>query len=182
MSAAKESLGLKIAVAAFITLTVILTMTSCFFYSIATDAQARLDPLRHEHAKARYVADVAVRQYEEMRSLLGTKAYEFDAVNEEISAKFKNVDERLSNLMSAVDAAVENARQSGARGRDLEDAKLKLQKAVASYRSDPNKNCISALERLTELMENLALVTTELSRYYVGAGKGVEGAGRGAKG
>jgi hypothetical protein len=63
-----------------------------------------------------------------------------------------------------------------------EDAKPKLQKAIASYRSEPNKNCISSLDRLTELMENLALLTTHLSRNYVGVRKSVEGATSGAKG
>lgn len=174
MSAANGSTGLKIAVAALITLTVILTMTSVFFYSSASDAQGRLDPLREEHAKARHVADVVVRESFELRSRLGINSHELDAVNEEISAQIKNVDERLNKLMSAVDAAVENAQQSGARGRELEDAKLKLQKAVESYRSDPNKNWISALERLTELMESLSLVTTQLSRAYVGVGKSGE--------
>ena len=175
MSAANGSTGLKIAVAALITLTVILTMTSVFFYSSASDAQGRLDPLREEHAKARHVADVVVRESFELRSRLGINSHEFDAVNEEISAKIKNVDERLNKpLRAAVDAAVENAQQSGARGRELEDAKLKLQKAVESYRSDPNKNWISALERLTELMESLSLVTTQLSRAYVGVGKSGE--------
>ena len=43
MAAANESQGLKIAVAAFITLTVILTVTSYFLYSNGASAEARLD-------------------------------------------------------------------------------------------------------------------------------------------
>ncbi len=42
MAAANESQGLKIAVAAFIALTVILTVTSYFLYSAYSTAEARL--------------------------------------------------------------------------------------------------------------------------------------------
>ena len=42
MAAANESQGLKIAVAAFIALTVILTVTSYFLYSNYSSAEARL--------------------------------------------------------------------------------------------------------------------------------------------
>ncbi len=56
-----------------------------------------------------------------------------------------------------------------------------LQKTIASHRSEPTKNCISSLDRLTDLMENLALVTTQLARNYVGVRKSVEGATSGAK-
>jgi flagellin-like hook-associated protein FlgL len=153
MTAANESQGLKIAVAAFITLTVILAATSYFLYSSASAFQARFDFERQAHAKARRTADLALNQYDQIRTRLGTKAVEFDAANEEISAKFKNVDERLNSVMSAVNAAIETAQQKGAQGRELEDAKLKLQKAIASYRSEPNKNCISSLDRLTELID-----------------------------
>ena len=69
-----------------------------------------------------------------------------------------------------------------AHGNELEDAKLKLQKSIASYRSEPNKNCISSLDRLTELMENLAIVTTQLARNDFGARKSVEAATSAAKG
>ena len=41
MAAANESQGLKIAVAAFITLTVILTVSSYFLYSNGASAEAR---------------------------------------------------------------------------------------------------------------------------------------------
>jgi hypothetical protein len=51
MAAVNESQGLKIAVAAFITLTVILAVTSYFLYSSASSAQARLDSEKDAHIK-----------------------------------------------------------------------------------------------------------------------------------
>ena len=91
-----------------------------------------------------------------MRIRVGTKAAEFDAAKEEISANFKNVAERLDKLEIAVNAAVEAAQQNEAQGQDLEAAKLNVQRLIASYRSQPKKNFVSSLDRLTELTEKLA--------------------------
>ncbi len=177
MVAANESQGLKIAVAAFITLTVILAVTSYFLYANAATARARLGFLELEaRARDKHAAVLALRQYDEIRTRIGTKAVEFDAVREEISADFKKVDDRLNNLMSAVNAAVQAAQQRGSQGPELEAARLEIQKAIASYRSDPNKNYISALDRLTELMEQLALLKTQLSHDDVGVKKSLDGA------
>jgi predicted transcriptional regulator len=189
MAAANESQGLKIAVSAFITLTVILTVTSYFLYSNALSAEARLDSERYAHKntqdahkRTKDVADLALRHYDEIRTRIGTKAAEFDPAMKEISANFEKVEERLNNLINAVNAAVQTAQQNGAQGPELEDVKLNVQHAIASYRSEPNKTYISSLDRLTDAMENLALLTTQLSLKYVGVRKSLEGATSGAKG
>ncbi len=176
MAEAEESAGLKIAVAAFITLTVILGVTAYFLYSSAEAAKARLAFAEEARMKDKRAAALAVRQSDELRTRIGTKSGEFDTAKEEISASFKKVDERLSNLMTAVNAAVQAAQQNGAHTPELEDARLKVQNAINSYRSEPNRNYISTLDRLTELAESLARVTTQLSRHDVGAKKALEGA------
>ena len=167
MTAANESQGLKIAVSALITLTVILAVAAYFLYNSASVAQARLDHERDAQTLARRAANVALHQYDEMRIRIGTKAEEFDAANAEISASFQRVDERLDNLIKKVDAAVQTAREHGANGPELEAVRLKVQGAIAAYRNEPAKNYISALERLTEVLENLAL----LPRLMVGRPK-----------
>jgi hypothetical protein len=53
MAEANGSQGLKIALAVFITLTVILAVTSYFLYSNASVAQARLDAERNAHKQTR---------------------------------------------------------------------------------------------------------------------------------
>jgi hypothetical protein len=162
-SEANQSQRLKIAVAAFISLSVILAVTSYFLYANAATALARLDAERDAQMKARRAADMALNQYDEMRMRVGTKAVRFDPAREEISANFKSIDERLGKLIDTVNAAVQTAQQNGAQGPELENARLGVQKAIESYRSDPNKSYISALERLTELTEKLAALTTQLS-------------------
>src|ERR1700688_3710429 len=104
MAAANDSQGLKIAVAAFITFTVILGVTSYFLYSSVANAQAKLDSAREAQQLARRAADMALSHYDEMRTRIGTKAQECDAAKQEISANFKKIEERIDNLINAVNA------------------------------------------------------------------------------
>ena len=176
MATANESQGLKIAVAAFISLTVILAVTSYFLYSNAASAEARLESERNAQNHSRRAAAAAVAQYDDMRARIGTKAVEYDAAKNEIFAHFKKVDERFEHLSNAVNAAIKTAEQNGAQGPELEDIKLKVQTAIASFRSEPNKTYISSIDRLTEAMENLSLLTTQLSVEYAAVRKSLEGA------
>jgi hypothetical protein len=117
-----------------------------------------------------------------LRSRIGTHDGRFDAAKEEISANFKKVEERLENLMKTVDGAVQTAQQDGVQGPELQDLKLKVHRAIASYRSEPNKTYISSLNELTDAMENLALLTAQLSRKQVRARKSPDAATGAAKG
>ena len=182
MTAENESQGLKIAVAAFITLTVMLAVTAYFLYSSVASAEARLEFALEAQRRDRRLADLTLTQYDQLRNLIGTKAAEFDAAKKEISASFKQVEERLDKLMDKVNAAVQSAHENGARGPELEEIKLKMQRVIASYRSEPNRSYISSLNRLTDAMEDLALLTTQLSRRDAGVKKSPVAATGGANG
>jgi len=176
MAAANESQGLKIAVVAFIVLAVFLAVTSYFLYSNGASAEARLASEQEAHNTTKKGQSLAVNQYDEMRTKIGTKAGEFDPAKEEIAANFKKIEERLKSLTDAVNAAVQTAQQNGAQGPELEDAKLNVQKAITSFRNEPNKTYVSSLDRLTELMENMALLTNQLSLNYVNVRHSLESA------
>jgi hypothetical protein len=174
MAAANESQGLKIAVAAFIALTVILTVTSYFLYQAYSSAEAKLQSANEEVNKKNQANSLALTQYEEVRGRVGTKAQEHDQTKEEISAHFKKVDQRLDAMINAVSAAVSKAQAEGAQGTELEETKQRVQQVIASLRAEPNKTYISSLDRITELMENLTMLSTELSLNYVNLRKSLE--------
>jgi hypothetical protein len=176
MAAANESQGLKIAVATFIALTVILTVTSYFLYTAYSQADARLTSANDQLAQKSKESSLALNQYDEVRGKVGTKNQEYDQVKEEINAHFKKMDTRLENVTNAVNAAVQKAQADGAQGTELEEAKQNIQKIIASLRSEPNKSYISSIDRLQELFENLALLSTELSLNYVNLRKSLESA------
>jgi hypothetical protein len=166
MAAASESQGLKIAVAAFITLSVILSVTSYFLYGAYSSADARATAANEEVNKVKKAQSDALNQYDDMRTKIGTRATDFEPASEEIKGHFKKLDQRLNDLQNQVNTAVQKVEQAGAQGPELTDTKNKILQAIASYRSEPNKSYISSLDRMTELMENLALLSTELSLNY----------------
>jgi hypothetical protein len=166
MAAANESQGLKIAVAAFITLSVILSVTSYFLYSAYASADARFQSTSDELNKAKTAQSTALNQYEDMRTKIGTRATDYEPANEEIKGHIKKMDQRLNDLLNQVNAAVQKVEQAGVQGTEMAETKNKIVQTIASYRSEPNKSYISSLDRSMELMENLSLLSTEMSLNY----------------
>jgi hypothetical protein len=174
MAAANESQGLKIAVAAFVTLTVALAVTSYFLYTAYSRSEAMLESERDKLTKSQRAASDAVNQYDEFRKLAGARAEEFDPAKAEVAGFFKKNSDRINNLVTATNAAIQKAQQAGADSKDLEEAKARVQTIVNSYQSEPNKNFFSTLDRLTELLENISLLSTEMSTNYLGLRKSLE--------
>jgi hypothetical protein len=166
MAAANESQGLKIAVAAFVTLTVILAVTSYFLYSAYSRSEAQLESEREKLSKQQKVASDALNQYDEFRKLAGARAEEFDPARTEIINLFKKLDERVGNLANRISESISRAQAAGAKGPELEELKARIQTIITSYRNEPNKNLVSTLDRLTELLENASILKTELALNY----------------
>lgn len=162
-ASSNESQGLKIAVAVFVTLTVILAVTSYFLYSSYARSEGLLQSESDKAAKAKREADEALTQYDEFRKSIGTKAAEFDPAKSEIATHLKDVEKKLQKVADSVNASVARAKSAGVQGPELEDAVQKARLAIESFRKEPNKNYISALDRLLEVLENLALVDSELA-------------------
>lgn len=174
-AASNESQGLKIAVAAFVTLSVILIVTSYFLYSAYSQSEAQLVARSDELAKAKRAADDALSQADELlKKQIGVRAQEYEAAKTEITANRKTLDERLTGVAAKVNAAVTKAQQAGASGQELEDAKARIQQLIQSYRTEPNKTYISSLDRYAELFENLSLLANELSLNYLNTRRTLE--------
>src|SRR4029078_5670499 len=110
MAAASESQGLKIAVAAFVSLTVILAVTSYFLYSSYSQTDVKLTAAEQKAAAADKVSRDALNQYEELRKQIGTRAdAEFETVKTEIAAQTKKVSDEIASLTAQVNEAVGKA-------------------------------------------------------------------------
>lgn len=182
MAAGNESQGLKIAVAAFVTLTVILAVTSYFLYTGYSRAEAVAESEKDKASKAQRASSDALNRFDDFRKLAGARAEEYDPAKAEVDTFFKKNVERVNNLVNATTAAIQKAQQAGAEGKDLEDARARVQTIINSYQSEPNKNFISTLDRLTELLENLTLLSTNMSANYVGLRRSLESTTSVAKG
>lgn len=181
MAAANESQGLKIAVAAFVTLTVILAVTSYFLYSAYSRAEAQLESEREKSTKAQKAQSDALNQYEDFKKLAGARAEDYDAAKAEVTTHLKKVDDRLNELASNIVAIINKAQSGGAQGQELEDAKARVQQIISSYRSEPNKTYISILDRVIELLESAAISKTGLAIDYLALRRSLESANANAK-
>ena len=185
MAAANESQGLKIAVAAFVTLSVILAVTSYFLYSAYSRSEALLDSEKANVAKANKAANDAVTSFNDLRQRVGLRPdSEPDQAKTEVATFFKKNSDRVNALANATNAAIQKAQQAGAEGKDLEEARARVQTIVNSYQTEPeqNRTFISTMDRLTELLENVTLLSTEMTSNYHGLRKSLESTTSVAKG
>src|SRR4051794_39026700 len=147
-ASANDSQGLKIAVAAFVSLTVILAVTSYFLYSSYAQADAQKLAEQEKTRTAQKAASDALNQYDELRKQVGSRAEEFEAVKAEIKAEQKKIDDEIGGLVQALNDSVAKTQAAGATGPELQDAKDKLNQISSAYLTEPNKNYISQLARL----------------------------------
>jgi len=174
MAAANESQGLKIAVAAFVTLTVILAVSTYFAYSAFSERDAKLTAAEAKLATASKASSDALNQYEALRKEIGVRTEDPEAIKAEIKKEYGKVDDELKSMIDQVNTMVTKAQAAGAQGPELEDAKAKSQQIAAAYRNEPNKTYISALARMTDLLKNLSMLTTQVSLNYVDVKRNLE--------
>jgi len=166
MAAANESQGLKIAVAAFVSLTVILAVTSYFLYSNYDKASAQLTAAQEESRKSQSAADLANRQYEDLKKQIGARVDDFDAVKAEIAAEKKKIDDDLALIGPAVLEAISKVQAAGESNPALDEVKQVATKLSTEYANDPNKSFLSALGRVKDLLKNQARMTAVLATNY----------------
>jgi len=118
MAAANESQGLKIAVAAFVTLTVILAVTSYFLYSSYSRTEGLLQSETEKASKSERKASEAINQYEKFRELVGARGEEFDTAKAEVDAHVKKVNERLTGIANSINAHSPRPRGPVRKGRN----------------------------------------------------------------
>ena len=181
MAAANESQGLKIAVAALVTLTVILAVTTYFLYTAYSRSEAQFESERDKAKSAQSKAVEAQNHFGEFRQFAGVRNEEFDPAKTEVGTFFKKLNARIDTLAAATNAAIAKAQQAGIDPKDLEEAKSRVLTTINSYQNEPNKTFISTIDRLTELLETTNLLSTEMSSNFVGLRNSLESTTKVAK-
>jgi len=176
MAAANESQGLRIAVAAFVSLTVILAVTSYFLYSNYTQTDAQRLAAEEKERTARKAADEALSRYEDMRKQIGSRSEEYETVKSEIKKEQDKIDEEIRGLVTTLNDSIAKTQAAGATGPELQDAKDKLQQISNAYLTEPNKNYISSMNRLKDLLKDVAVIDQEISRNYTTLKRSLESA------
>jgi hypothetical protein len=180
MAAANDSQGLKIAVAVFVTLSVLLAVTTYFGFSEYGKAESQRKTAEEKTAQAQKASNDALADVELLRKEIGLRSEGSEAVKNEIKKEYDKIDKDLDALITEATAAVAKAQAAGAQGTDLEDAKARVQQIVKTYQGEPDKTFMSSLDRMTDLLKNLSLLTTQLSINYTEVKRGLEGSSEAA--
>jgi hypothetical protein len=176
MAAANESQGLKIAVAAFVSLTVILAVTSYFLYSNYSQTFEQLNAARDKESKAQTALSNAIGERDEMRKLIGSRTEETEAARNEIKAEQKKVDEKIAGIPQRVDAAVAKAQAAGVTGPEVQETRDTIRRLVQEYQSEPNKSYISSLSRAADIFDNYSALNASLATNYTNLKRTLEAA------
>jgi hypothetical protein len=176
MAAANESQGLKIAVAAFVSLTVILAVTSYFLYSNYDQTAAKLAAETDKANKAAKAQSDILNQYTELVKRIGSKGEEYDAVKNEMAEEQKKLDATIQSIAPAVAESIGKVQAAGGASPALEEVKTNAQNLAVAYGSEPNKSYISSLSRVVEMLKNQARVTAVLAANYTDLKRSLEAA------
>lgn len=162
--AANESQGLKIAVAAFVALTVILAVTTYFMYSNYSRTYEQFTAAEKKASEAQRSLSDALAQYQALRDQIGYSTLEdFEAVKAEMKKDSEKLSGEINEIARSVVEAVAKAQQGGETDPKFEELRGEAQKLVISYNNEPNKTYKDSLIRLKDLLRNLTSLTTALS-------------------
>ncbi len=171
---ANESQGLKIAVAAFVSLTVILAVVSYFLYSSYDQSAAKLAKAEDElRVKTKAASDI-LTQYDELRKQIGSRAEEYDAVKTEIKNEWTKIDTEIGAIPNQVGESISKVQAAAGNAPDLQEALVRAQQAASAYLSEPNKNYMSSIARLKDLLKSQVMLTTALAQNYLDVKRNLE--------
>ena len=177
-ASSNESQGLKIAVAAFVSLTVILAVSCYFLYSSYDKALAAEAKAKDGETAARKAQAEFQNERDEYRKAIGTRAEDKEPALAEIKAEQKKADEKIVAIAAKVDALVAKAQQAGASGPELQQSKDNVKRLVQDYQNEPNKNYISTVSRLGDILENVTLELAAVSTGYTQTKRNLEAANK----
>jgi len=177
MAAANDNQGLKIAVAAFVALTVILAVSTYFAYSAYSQADAQRTAAEEKGRQQQKVAADALGQYDELRKQIGTRATGEDpeAVKTEIKNEVKKIQDEINGIAGQVNEAITKAQANGLEGPEIQEAKDQIQQIIQLYNNEPNKTFLSSQDRLKNLLRNQAMLLAHVSNTYTQVKRTLEG-------
>jgi hypothetical protein len=164
MAAANESQGLKIAVAAFVTLTVVLAVTTYFGYSGYSQASEQLANEKSEKNKADATARTAVQDWNDLKKEYGYEKLEDpQAVRDAIKKDRKGLDDQVTQLRGKVTQALDRFKAAGGNQQKVDELNQAADQIVNQFLNEPSRTAMSTLSRLIELFDNTVQMTNELA-------------------
>lgn len=164
MAAANENQGLKIAVAAFVTLTVVLAVTTYFGFSQSAENAAKLAEATTAKTTADRTADQAVRNLEDMQRQAGyPNIQDFAALKTAITKDQDELKQQLTGLSQQVGQTLQQYRSGGGDDQKVNQLAQSVNDTISQIVSEPNWTFKSTQGRMNELVSNMTLLNAALS-------------------
>ena len=168
MAAANDSQGLKIAVASFVSLSVILAVTSYFMYSNYSAESAKAAEAASKASESEKKATEATRTLREIRVKLGGGEYAgyetLDTLNNAIKNDTKKWQEKLAANSAELAKAFNNAPAGQAKAAEVQKAVEISEQLIKQVISEPQATFNSWIDRMVDM----ATAETQLSVALMG--------------
>lgn len=166
MASANDSQGLKIAVAIFVSLTVILAVTSYFMYSEYSKASEQLEAARGEASQANQKASQANTNLLALRDRAGySNLSDANQIQQQIDADQQALLESLTNELTQANQTIAEAQQAGATGPEVARYRENLSGLVQTFTDESTQNPTlkGSLATLSAMTANQARLSTALA-------------------
>jgi len=169
MPPANDNQGLKIAVAAFVSLTVVLAVTSYFLYSSYSKTSEQLADASNKASQAQKAASDSLREFDDLRARAGyAKLTEGQAWRDEVKKDQDRANAKLADASKAVAQMVTEAQQKGANDPRIADLGQRTDQTVRDFMDEKTNTFASSIDRLVELVSNLSQLTAAFAADNIG--------------
>ena len=168
-----ENQGLKIAVACFVMLSVILAVTTYFGFKYYMETDKKLVDAMTSAGSEKKEQERLTRILTDFKDKVGLSKTEFDDLPK---AADKSVDELTKKAVAVRDAAnkaIDEAKSSGASLGQLDVARQSLDTIIAAI-NDPARTVLSTADRYAEITSNLAIISSMLAVEFETTRKNLE--------
>ena len=166
MATANDSQGLKIAVAIFVSLTVILAVTAYFLYSEYDDAARGLEKAQQDLRQKDQEVNQANTDFIRLRDRAGYQQYsDANTIVQKVNEDQQALLETLNASVVEASSTIEQAQQEGATSDEVEAYQTTLQSLVQRFGNETNQNPTfkGSLQTLAEMTVNQAELSTQLA-------------------
>lgn len=173
---AQDNQGLKIAVAVFVTLSVVLAVATYFGFSNSSFYYEKMDQATKDASQAKQAQGTLQHQFEELKELAGYPKVEDAKVAEQIKSDREEQNKAVAAIRGRMDQIFNQIREASDAniGPEVQKIYEAANSAAESFQNEPNRTQASAINRLISLMTNESELMAYVTADYAATRKELE--------
>jgi hypothetical protein len=172
--ATNDNQGLKIAVALFAALSVVLGVATYFGFSEASKNAERYEQANADLGKAKQAQGQLQNQLTELQDLAGYPKVDAGQVKEKVDADMKALIGRVAGLNDRVQKVYADYKTAGGQSVQADQLAEQSRTIAESLANEPNKTLGSTIGRLTDLLDNQGMLLANVAADYQATRKDLE--------